>query len=98
MREKRFEPKVGDKVSVCYDGKRGRDTDGVVFKRRGFVVQVEFIPWAGNGKKKHRNWFVRTYPTAFGGYLRGEDSLMRLLVGTPGDWYSVYPHKTGWQE
>jgi len=84
-----FNPQKGDFVKVCYDGKWGRAVDGVVKARRGFAVLVEFTQWAEPQTAPVQNWFVRTSDDSFGGYLRVKDSLMRALVGTAGDWYSV---------
>jgi hypothetical protein len=88
-------PKVGDKVRVCYDGKLGRCEEGTVLETKGFAVKVRYIPWAADpGQGEVEQWFVRHNENAFGGYLREpkiDFSLMRALVGTPGDWYSVYP-------
>ena len=85
-----FDPKNGDTVIVCYDGKLGRAVAGTVKARRGFALSVEFVQWAEPQTKPVTNWFVRTSPESFGGFLRVKDSLMRMLVGTPGDWYSVF--------
>lgn len=90
-----FEPKKNDVVNVCYDGKLGRKVEGKVISRKGFAVLVEFIEWASDSHKKVQNWFVRTSPDSFGGYLRVPDSFMKTLVGTPGDWYSVYDINDG---
>ena len=85
-----FNPQKNDKVLVCYDGKLGRASEGIVRMRRGFALLVEFTQWEEPQTLPVRCWFVRISPEAFGGYLRTRDSLMRLLVGTPGDWYSVF--------
>ncbi len=85
----KFDPKQGDRVRVCYDGKRGRAVPGVVIKRRGFAVQVEFREWAEDNPPV-TCWFTRQNDLAFGGYFRCPDSLMKMAFGTPGDWYSVF--------
>ena len=88
---KLFDPKKGDKVAVCYDGKLSRAVEGVVKKRRGFALLVEFKEWASRPNDNTvQNWFVRLSPYSFSGYLRVDDSLMKMMVGTPGDWYSVF--------
>jgi len=90
---KNFNPKKNDKVLVCYDGKLGRSSEGVVLKRRGFALLVEFKEWeplCDTPEQSVKCWFVRISKRAFGGYLRKRDSFMQKLVGTPGDWYSIY--------
>ena len=42
-----FNPKVGDKVVLFQDGKRGRKTQGVVCGKRGPKIHVQFKDWAG---------------------------------------------------
>ena len=85
-----FNPQKGDLVKVCYDGKTRRAVDGIVKARRGFAILVEFVQWAEPQTLPVQNWFVRTSEDSFGGYLRVKDSFMRALVGTAGDWYSVF--------
>lgn len=87
MTANNFNPKAGDVVLVCYDGKLARAVSGVVKARRGFALSVEFTQW--NRPESITSWFVRTSPDSFGGYTRTDDSTMRVFVGTPGDWYSV---------
>jgi len=83
-----FDPKKGDKVLVCYDGKKGRATVGEVLQRRGFAIQVEFKAWID--KWTVVGWFVRRSDQSFGGYLKSQESLMAAAFGRPGDWYSVF--------
>jgi hypothetical protein len=89
-----FDPKKEDRVFVCYDGKWGRRQVGRVIKRRGFAVQVEFPKFADNNHVV-TNWFVRISPQAFGGYVRSQDSLMKMMFKLPGDWYSVFDCNVG---
>jgi len=86
----KFNPKEGDLVRVCYDGKSGRAVVGKILKRRGFAIQVEFKDWVE--QEPSTNWFIRISQWAFGGHLRSKHSLMNKLFGKscPGDWYSVY--------
>jgi len=85
-----FDTQKNDKVLVYYDGKLGRASEGIVKMRRGFAFLVEFIQWEEPQTTPVQCWFVHISPEAFGGYLHVKDSLMRLLVGTLGDWYSVF--------
>jgi hypothetical protein len=85
-----FDPKAGDIVRVCYDGKHGRCSEGKVLKRRGFAIQVEFLEWLEKEKPPVTCWFIRRTEYSFGGYLRVKDSLMKMAFGVPGDWYSVF--------
>lgn len=87
MTANNFNPKAGDVVLVCYDGKLARAVSGVVKARRGFALSVEFVQW--NRQESVTSWFVRTSPDGFGGYVRANESVMRSLAGTPGDWYSI---------
>ena len=84
-----FDPKKGDTVAVCYDGKLGRYVKGKVLKRRGFAVLVKFDEWAGDTKNIEK-WFVRITDWSFGGWVDVDKSLMRGFLGCPGDWYGVY--------
>ena len=88
-----FDPKKQDSVFVCYDGKWSRRMVGLVHKRRGFALQVEFPTYAE--KNMVINWFVRTSPNSFGGYVRLHNSLMKKMFGLPGDWYSVFDCNIG---
>lgn len=86
---KKFNPKKNDIVYVCYDGKWGRKIEGVVVVSRGFAIKVRFKLYAE--KEIIENWFVRISDEAYGGYVRQVvNSVMRGLLGLPGDWYSVY--------
>ena len=85
---KKFNPKKNDIVYVCYDGKLGRKVEGVVLINRGFAIKVRFKLWVE--KEIVEQWFVRVSDEAYGAYVRQEGSLMKALMGTPGDWYSVY--------
>lgn len=86
---KRFKPKSGDRVYLYYDGKLGREVEGVITRSSGFWVDVAFSPWAGDGERVSIR-AVRRSPEHFGGYLRGagEAGIMRMLGGK-GDYYSV---------
>jgi hypothetical protein len=92
-------PKKDDVVYLYYDGKWGRRVVGKVLRVRGFMIQVEFVPWASDNKEKVINWFPRCRKSRknrfedgnrFAGYLKGEGEggVMKWL-GLPGDWYSV---------
>lgn len=85
-----FNPKKGQIVKVCYDGKICRAVKGEILQRRGFVIQVKFKRW--NEDTEVTMWFKRITNKSFGGYLRTSDSLMNILFDDkcPGDWYSVY--------
>ena len=94
--------KRGDQVSVCYDGKWGRRVEGTVLATdRGGRILVRFVPWASDLENPVDHWFhVRRRSTRYGGprkYFAGfvpvQDSLMRNLYGTHGDWYEVKPLK-----
>ncbi len=90
-------PNKGDEVRVCYDGKWGRGTPGTVKTRRGFALQVEYIPWGADDKSAAvSQWFTHIYDEMdnewyYGGWLRCDNALMPLLFSAPGDWYAVYP-------
>jgi hypothetical protein len=91
----KWKPKENDIVYLYYDGKRGRRVEGKVLKIKGFMIQVEFIPYASDNKEKVINWFPRCYKNKyednrFAGYLKGEGEggIMKWL-GLPGDYYSV---------
>lgn len=84
---KKLNPKKGDLVSVCYDGKWGRAAIGKVLQRRGFAIQVEFPEYAE--EEWLTAWFVRTSPTSFGAFADVKKSIMRSLYGLKGDWYTV---------
>jgi hypothetical protein len=90
-----WQPKKGEAVRVCYDGKLGRCDEGEVLEVRGFAIKVVYLPWACEpGQGPVEQWFVRIRGNAFGGYLREpyiEYSFMKNALGEPGDWYSVYP-------
>jgi len=93
----KFEPKKGDTVRVCYDGKWRRGNPGTVMARRGFAIKVSFHEYGAKMSDPNVDcWFVRLGPDSFGGYLRGEDKLMTMMFGEkdcPGDWYEVYDPK-----
>lgn len=92
-------PEVGEKVAVCYDGKLGRAVLGEVVQVRGFCAQFKYHQWAEGGENEPvLHWMVRKswhsyhedkYYWSYSGYLRVDDSLMRRLIGSPGDYYSA---------
>jgi hypothetical protein len=84
-----FNPKKGEEVYVCYDGKWGRKVTGTVVCRRGFAIKVKFNEWA-EPTNEIISWFVRTSDTSFGAFVKVNESLMKMMFGTKGDWYSVY--------
>jgi len=84
---KTIKPKVGDLVSVCYDGKWGRVSIGKVLKTRGFAVQVEFPQYAAI-RKTLTSWFIRTSDQSFATYAKDIDcSIHRDLLGLSGEYY-----------
>jgi len=85
----KFNPMPGDKVRVCYDGKIGRAVTGTVIESFRDTIKVEFCEWS-KGVKLVKCWFSRINKYSFGGYLEIEDSLMLIMFGTPGDWYSIF--------
>jgi hypothetical protein len=87
----KFNPLKDDLVYVCYDGKIGRKKIGTVKQRRGFAILVEFVPYDSEGERLVECWFIRRSDQSFGGYLKSDDSLMKSMFGTKGDWYSVFP-------
>jgi hypothetical protein len=92
----KWTPKKDDTVYLYYDGKRGRRIEGKVLNIKGFLIQVEFIPYCSDNEEKVTNWFPRLIANKsedgnrYGGYLKGEGEggIMKWL-GLPGDWYSV---------
>jgi len=87
-----FDPRPGETVRVCYDGKAGRAVPGKVLKRRKNKIQVEFCEWAENNPPITW-WFERQNDQSFGSFVNVEQSLMKAAFGCPGDWYSVYPEE-----
>ena len=87
---KKWKPKNGELVDVCYDGKSGRAVSGIVIAGRGFAIQVIFHRY-DYPEQEVKMWFIRQGAQYFGGYLRAKDSIMYNFLGCPGDWYSVYP-------
>jgi hypothetical protein len=85
---KNLNPKKGDLVSVCYDGKWGRAVIGKVIQKRGFAIQVEFSEYA-NEKHIVKAWFVRTSNKSFSAFVKVENSIMKTLFNLPGDYYKV---------
>lgn len=85
----KFNPKIGDKVRVCYDGKSGRAVIGKVTDSKNDHVRVQFQEWAGDYILQ--SWFSRHTDKSFGAFVSVPESLMRSAFGCPGDWYSVYP-------
>jgi len=91
---KTFNPKVNERVRVCYDGKRGRACRGVVTQVKENMIEAKFDQWAeSQDRALVCCWFTRQNPMAFGGWLKTKDSVMRSAFGTPGDWYAVYEYK-----
>ena len=88
---------VGEIVAVCYDGKWSRAVEGKVIEAANDHIIVEFKPWANE-----ECGFVQMIVSddisegrpCYGGWLSGQAELgiMRML-GTHGDWYSVWKAK-----
>lgn len=93
-----FNPKIGDKVSLYYDGKGGRKVTGIVMNANDNSLDVKFIPWASDNKnevtihveKKRYCDYKNVNREFFCGHLTGdgEHGIMRML-GCEGDYYSV---------
>ncbi len=87
-KEPSFNPQKDDIVYVCYDGKMGRCVKGKVLDTAEDEVLVEFDEWSGEGKGI-QHWFKRESENHFGGFVPVKESLMKMLFGSEGDWYSV---------
>ena len=86
----RFNPKINDEVRVCYDGKISRCVCGLVIDVGYNKIKVRFSEWAGDKDIKIEWWFKRINEYKFGGFVKVKDSLMKMMFGCEGDWYSVY--------
>ncbi len=87
----------GDNVQVRYDGKRGRGVPGEVLDVAHNKILVRFDEWAGD-EKGIEHWFPLDANGDYGGYVPVKDSLIKILFGAKGDWYSVVPSDTGRDE
>jgi hypothetical protein len=84
-------PSVNEIVRVCYDGKHGRCEEGKITKVVGNSIRVKFKEWASDDDSILTAWFSRTNSQSYGSIVRVQSSLMDMMFGIGGDWYSVYP-------
>jgi hypothetical protein len=92
-RSKRFTPRLGMEVAVCYDGKWSRSQLGEVVAVNKRTFDVAFVPWASDTTERHTLHISRRKSKkSYGGWLvgGGEVGILRWL-GCRGDWYSVLP-------
>ena len=97
--------KTGEKVWVCYDGKGSRRVPGKVVFSLGLFILCRFKEWAKGEEiitawfpiiyyhdkdyKKHGKRVDTFIYKSYGKFVKVKHSLMKLLFGASGDWYSV---------
>ena len=84
-----WKPEVGEEVAACYDGKSGRATAGTVIEAAEDSIRVKFKRW-DDPEQVLEHVFPRHNEICFGDYVPVEESLMEMMVGSCGDWYSIF--------
>lgn len=95
--------KKNQRVLVSYDGKGARCTNGKITAIRGCAVRVTFVPWGERERGEISEWFMpqvckdfgSKYYQRYGKFVNPKGvSIMKHMLGLPGDWYSVYLYDT----